>query len=232
MRVFISYAFNETNRWVEELVIPLAKNLGFEVVSGQRMEGEALVEAIDQRLRSCSGCIAFTTRRSKRPDDTYETHPWVVNEMTQARALGFKTVEVRESGVRIGDGAEAYIRLEYIEAQRDRLLIELVGILASWITKPVLVQLLPPPERIHEFTGRVIRGDAACSFQLKSGNQPIKSGEALIQPIRGGFFIEIESPPKEAIVTLEVKKPNNNGAWMSFGDGLIAIPVQLYDSER
>jgi hypothetical protein len=230
MRLFVSYAFNEANKWVEELIIPLAKSLGFEIVTGQRLEGEVLAEAVDARIRSCVGCVAFTTRRSPRADGSYETHPWVISEMTQARALKFKTVEVREVGVRIGDNAEAYAHVTYKEGQRDRMLIDLAGILASWVVRPVRIQLIPPQDRVNEFTGRVIRGDATCTFKLTSGNQPIKSGEATIQPIRGGFFVDIESPPKDAIVTLEVTKPNNNGAWMSFGDGLIAIPVQLYDA--
>jgi hypothetical protein len=153
-----------------------------------------------------------------------------VNELTRARTLDFKTVEIREDGVKIGDEAEAYVRLKYIPAERDRMLIELAGVLATWIVKPVRVQLLPPANAVQDFIRRVIRGDAKCSYRLQNGGQEIKSGEALIQPYQGGFFIDIEMPPKEAIVTLEIKKANDNGAWMSLGDGLIAIPVQLHST--
>lgn len=230
MKVFVSYAFNDTNKWVEDLVIPLAKALGFEVVTGQRLEGEPLINGVDERLRSCTGCVAFTTRRNKREDGTWETHPWVVSEMTRARALHFKTVEVREDGVKIGDEAEAYVRLKYVPAERDRMLIDLAGVLATWIVKPVRVQLVPPADSQQDFIRRVIRGDAKCGYRLQNGGQEIKSGEALIQPYNGGFFIDIEMPPKEAIVTLEVKKANGNDGWMSLGDGLIAIPVQLHST--
>jgi hypothetical protein len=51
MKVFVSYAFNDANKWVEDLVIPLAKALGFEVVTGQRLEGEPLIDGVDDRLR-------------------------------------------------------------------------------------------------------------------------------------------------------------------------------------
>jgi hypothetical protein len=229
MKVFVSYAFNAANKWIEEMVLPLATALGFEVVTGQHIEGQPLIDAVDDRLRSCVGCIAFATRRNQRADGSYETHPWVVNELTTARALKFKTVEVREDGVMVGDAAEAFVRLNYVEAQRDRMLIELAGILASWIVRPVRVQLLPPDAMKNEFIGRVIRGDVACSYRLLNGGQQIKAGEAIVQPYQGGFFVEIEKPPKDAIVTIEVKKAGGNGAWMSIGDGLIAVPVQLYN---
>ena len=230
MKVFVSYAFNDANKWVEECVMPLAAALGFEVVTGQRIEGQPLIDAIDDRLRSCAGCVAFATRRAQRADGTYETHPWVVNELTRARTLKFKTVEVREDGVRIGDDSEAYVRVNYIEAKRDRMLIELAGVLASWVVRPVRVQLLPPEGMKNEFIGRVIRGDISCNYRLLNGDQQIKAGQAIIQPYQGGFFVEIEKPPKDAIVTIEVRKANDAGAWMSIGDGLIAVPVQLYNA--
>jgi len=230
MKVFVSYAFNDANKWIEELAIPLADALGFEVVTGQRIDGQPLIDAIDDRLRGCAGCIAFTTRRGQRADGTYDTHPWVVNELTTARALKFKTVEVREDGVKINDGNEAYVRLKYVEGQRDRMLIDLARDLASWIVKPVRVQLLPPDGMMNEFIGHLIRGDVMCSYRLIKGGQQIKTGAAIVQPYEGGFFIDVEMPPKDAMVTIEVKKANNNGAWMSFGDGLIAIPVQLYNA--
>lgn len=230
MKAFVSYAFNDANKWVAELVIPLAKALGFEVVTGQQIEGEVLIDAVDARLRGCAGCLAFTTRRNKRGDGTYETHPWVINELTKARTLGFKTVEVREDGVKIGDEHEAYVRLKYTEAQRDRMLIELANVLATWIIKPVRVQLLPPPDTKREFTGQVVKGDVKCSYSLQSRGQQVGKGEAIIQPFQAGFFIDIEIPREDVIVKLEVKKTKKNGAWMSLGDGLLAIPVQLFNT--
>jgi hypothetical protein len=229
MKVFVSYAFNGANKWIEDLAIPLAKALGFEVVTGQRIEGQPLAEAVDKRLRDCTGCVAFTTRRGARVDGSYETHPWVISEMQTARALGFKTVEVREDGVKIGDDSEAYVRLRYKDGARDKLLIDLADVLARWIIRPVRVQLLPPTNAQRKFIVHVLGGGNKCSYQLLSGGRTIATGEAVIQPNQfGGFFVDIEVPREEVLVQLEIKRSNNSGAWKSLGNGLNAIPVQLY----
>ena len=230
MKVFVSYAFNDVNKWVEELVIPLVQTLGFEVVTGRHMEGEPLINGVDMRLRECAGCISFTTRRNQREDGTYETHPWVISEMHTARALQLKTVEVREEGVKIGDDSDAYVRLNYNERARDRLLIELAVALARWIIRPVRVQLCPPEDAETIFTRQVVRGGVKCTYSLQSGGRVVGGGEAIIQPQVSGFFVDIEIPRNDVIVQLEVKKENNSGAWMSLGDGLSAVPVQLYDA--
>jgi hypothetical protein len=230
MKVFISYAFNEANKWVEDYVMPLAKALDFEIVTGQKIEGQPLIDAIDDRIRSCAGCVAFATRRNARADGTFETHPWVVNELTRARTLQFKTVEIREKGVTIGDDSEAYVRINYEEGKRDRMLIDLAGVLSTWVVRPVRVQLLPPEAMKNEFIGLAIKGDVSCRYRLLHGGQQIKAGQALIQPYQGGFFVDIEKPPKDTIVAIEVAKANGAGSWMSFGDGLIAVPVQLYST--
>ncbi len=230
MKVFVSCAFNEANKWVSELVVPLVKVMGFQPVMGQQMEGEVLVEGVNARLRDCAGCIAFTTRRNQREDGTYETHPWVISEIHTARTLGFKTVEVREEGVTIGDDNEAYVRLNYTEGARDRLIIELAAVLALWIIRPVRIQLLPPEDGARSFIKQVVRGGQRCGYRLESGGRMIGSGEALIQPYKAGFFVDIEVPRDgDVLVQLEVKN-NDGGAWMSLGDGLSAIPVQLYDA--
>jgi hypothetical protein len=55
LNVFVSYAFNEGNLWIEELAIPLIRALGFGVVTGRRMEGEIIVDSINERMAQCRG---------------------------------------------------------------------------------------------------------------------------------------------------------------------------------
>src|ERR1700724_4464839 len=101
MNLFVSYAFNEDNRWIEELAIPLIRALVFEVVNGRRMEGEIIVHGADQRIRECRGCIGFTTRREPRPNGKFGTHQWVLDELAAARTLKLTVVEVREDTVEV-----------------------------------------------------------------------------------------------------------------------------------
>jgi hypothetical protein len=101
MNLFVSYAFNDDNRWIEELAIPLIRAFGFEVMSGRRVEGEIIVESVEARMRTCRGCIAFTTRRDPLPSGKFGTHQWVLDELTMARTLGLTVVEVREGVVEV-----------------------------------------------------------------------------------------------------------------------------------
>jgi hypothetical protein len=231
MKVFISYAFNEANNWVEDLVIPLAAALGFHVVTGQRIAGKPLEKAIDDLLRGCAGCISFTTRRNPREDGSYESHPWVVNELHIARALQLRTVEVREEGVVIGDGSEAYAQLRYKEDKRDRLLIELAKVLASWIVRSVRVQLIPPDDSARDFRRQVLGGEVKCTYYLQFDGNVIGSGESKILAYKAGYFVDVQVPNEEdVLIQLQVKKADNIGAWKSLGDGLVAIPVELHDA--
>jgi hypothetical protein len=236
MKVFVSYAFNDANKWVEDLVFPLVTSLGYERVTGQRLEGEVLIDGVDARLRGCTGCIAFTTKRGQRADGTYETHPWVVNEMHTARALKFKTIEIREEGVKIGDAADAYVRLKYQEAERDRMLIALAQKLADWRTKRVRVELVPPQEIEVQFRAHVLgarregRAGVNCTYRVESlDGEVLANSSTLVRPLTNSFIVDVELPSDEVLVWFEVPKPNGNGAWMSSGDGLTGVRVVLND---
>jgi hypothetical protein len=229
MKVFVSYAFNAANKWIEEFVVPLVTALGFEVVSGRHMDGDPLVSTVDGRLRGCVGCIAFTTRRNQRADDSFETHPWVVNELTTARALGQKAVEVREKSVRIGDASDAYVHLNYVEGERDRMLVELVEVLASWKSQRVRVQLIPPSAAEGEFIRCVVRRGVKCTYEIQKEGIAVSQGEVTIMPLTGGCFVDIDIPSGDVLVQISIKKDAENTiAWASSYTGLLAIPVQLH----
>ena len=229
MKIFVSYAFNDANKWIEDLVVPLIKALGYEVVTGQRLEGEVLIDGVDARLRGCTGCVAFSTRRDQRANGSYETHPWVMSELTKARALGFKTIEVREDGVTIGNDADAYVRLKYREAERDRMLIRLAENLAAWKTRRVRLRLDPPEAELQDFMRCAARSVLTCTYELQQEDEEIGRGEAKIVRQTGACFVEIEVPATDVLVRISLKKEaDNNIAWASFPEGLMAIPIKLH----
>jgi hypothetical protein len=229
MNLFVSYAFNEENRWIEELAIPLIKSLGFFVVTGRRLEGDIIAEGVDARMRECRGCVGFTTRRTPRPEGDFFTHQWVLDELSIARALKLNVVEVREENVHVEGMNDSFAQLRYARAARDLLLVQLADVLARWPVRRVQIQLLPPNGGAREFTTHILRGEAQCAYRVQSNGRTIASGLAPIEPIRGGFFAEIEVPREEVLVQLEIRKASN-GSWKSFGDGVKAVPIQLFDA--
>ena len=227
MNLFVSYAFNEDNRWIEELAIPLIRALGFEVVNGRRMEGEIIVQGVDQRIRECRGCIGFTTRREPRPNGKFGTHQWVLDELAAARTLKLTVVEVREDTVEVEGAAEFFGQLRYTRDARDKLLVELADRLSKWPTRTVSLRLQPPQARADDFRDFILGGDVTCQYQVQNRGRTIDKGQADIQPINPNFFVELEVPRDDVLVQLEIRK--GGSAWKSLGSSLMAIPIEVYD---
>jgi hypothetical protein len=178
---------------------------------------------------------AITTRRypdKPRADGSFESHPSVIKEMTTARAWSIKTIEAREEKVKIGDGNDAVMHLLFAADERDKLMVELATRLADFKDfkkKTVIVQLLPPAEEEIAFRKQALRGAMTCEYEIESGGQILSCGAAKVRAIKAGYFVDIEVPTGEFVVKLEIKKIPA-GAWMSLGDALIAIPINLYDA--
>ncbi len=229
MNLFVSYAFNDENRWIEELAIPLIKALGFEVVTGRRMEGGIIVQEVLERMRLCRGCIAFTTRRGAADaDGMYGTHQWVLDELSTARGIKIPTVEVREDVVKVEGAAESYVQLRYASNARDKLLVELAQTLAKWPTRVVRVRIQPPQDAAQKFLKLVLRGGVECRYQVQSGGKVVANGVATIEPVTAGFFVDLEVPNGDVIVQLEIKG-DATVVWRSIGSSLGAVPIEVYD---
>ncbi|MGD0334400.1 MAG: hypothetical protein ABSA90_14265 [Xanthobacteraceae bacterium] len=192
------------------------------------MEGDIIVEAVDARMRECRGCIGFTTRRDPLADGKFSTHQWVLDELAAARALKLTVVEVREDSVQVQGAANSFVQLRYARDARDKLLVQLAETLAKWPTRTVRVRIQPPQAAVDEFRKFVLRGGVQCRYQVQSGGRVIASGEAVIEPITAGFFVDLEVPREDVLVQIEIKK-DANSAWKSLGSSLFAIPIDVYD---
>jgi hypothetical protein len=228
MNLFVSYAFNEDNRWIEDLAMPLIRALGFEVITGRRIEGEIIVESVEARMRTCRGCIAFTTRRDPLENGKFGTHQWVLDELATARALGLTVVEVREDVVEVQGAANAFAQLRFARDARDKLLVQLAETLTAWPTRLVRVRIQPPQAGANEFLRFVLRGGVKCKYQLQDRGRIIADGEAVIEPITAGFFVDLEIPRADVLVQIEIKKDSANG-WKSLGSSVLAVPIEVYD---
>jgi hypothetical protein len=97
MRLFIGYGYNPRDKWIEELVFPLADAMDCQVVHGKVTYGDSLAPEVRSLLLGCDAMIGFLTRR-EQVGDVWSTHRWVIEEL--ASAFGkISVVEVREEGV-------------------------------------------------------------------------------------------------------------------------------------
>lgn len=120
MNIFVSYAFNDDNRWIEELAIPLIKSIGFDVVTGRRLEGDIIPEGVEARIDQCRGCVGFTTRRAKLGNGKYSTHQWVLDELATARARHLTVVEVRDDAVQVEGASNFFAQIRFSSDKRDK----------------------------------------------------------------------------------------------------------------
>jgi hypothetical protein len=192
------------------------------------MEGEIIVETVEERMKTCRGCIGFTTRRDAQGGGKFGTHPWVIDELTMARTLKLTVVEARETEVVVPGANSSFVQLHFDSNARDRLLVDLAEVLTRWPTRIVRIRIQPPPNGADEFRRFALRGGAQCRYRLLSKGRTIASGDAVIEPDTAAFFIDLEVPRGDVLVELEIRK-DANSAWKSFGTSIVAIPIEVFD---
>jgi hypothetical protein len=87
MKIFVAFGYNERDRWIPNLVFPIIKAFGDEVVSGEEVQGEQITDAVIREIRQSNALMAFVTRRDKIDKNRWTTHRWVTDELSNAIAL-------------------------------------------------------------------------------------------------------------------------------------------------
>jgi hypothetical protein len=135
MKIFVAYGFNARDQWIPDLVFPLVRVFGAEVLTGEQAYDGTISDVVTERIKDANALLAFTTRRGNQrlPDGSYETHRWVTDELAYALALNRPAVEVREAGVSAQRGLAGDRQpIVYEEAMRDRCLVEVAKAVGAW----------------------------------------------------------------------------------------------------
>lgn len=205
MKIFIGFGYGPRDNWIPELVFPMVKAFGAEVVTGEDMQGEELSEGVQQRIRGCDGLIGFRTRRQQLQSGLWDSHRWVSDELALAIAARIRVAEVREKDVDLQGGlAGGRQWIPYDEATRDRCLVDLAMMLGGWTEGRSLdLQLLPVE------TARMIRpalGHAAsrCTYKLVRGHWESDETEATVRPTPSGLIVHVREVPSDALVQVKV----------------------------
>jgi hypothetical protein len=93
----------------------------------------------------------------------------------------------------------------------------------------VRVRIQPPEAGADAFRRFVLRGGVQCQYVVQSNGRTVSTGAAVVEPITGGFFVELEVPRDDVLVSLEIRK-DANVAWKSFGSSILAIPIDVFDT--
>jgi hypothetical protein len=225
VRIFIGFGYNDRDKWVRDLVIPLVGSFGAEVVTGEDLHGEIISAAVIQRIRQSDGLIAFLTRRGKVDDGTWTTHRWVTDELSAAIAAQKRVLEIRESGVDAQGGiAGDRQRVTYDEAQRDRCLVEIAKAVGAWSREVHLRLQLLPENMVAEL--RPFLKTAQCTFRfLTPDNEETPEKPGRIIPIKGGLFMDIRDGVADALVQVRIQA--NGWSWSSNYESTDSVGIQL-----
>jgi hypothetical protein len=127
MKVFVAYGYNERDKWIEAMAIPVIEALGLEVVHGKEIQGLQISNEIRNRIISCDLLIGFLTKR----DDDPGGGKWVRDEIVTASTAGKHYIPVVEKDIDFQPGILGDVSFElYDETARDQFLVDLIKAVA------------------------------------------------------------------------------------------------------
>jgi hypothetical protein len=225
--IFLAFAFRDNDRELANQVQQLLASHDVRVVTGERLGGEALTEAVKESINQSDGLIALLTQRDKIGKKGYTTHQWVQDELTHARANSKRAIALIETGVNV---AGMYAANEYIPFDRQNSLpafLALSDTIGQWkreVGRIIKVRILPPnlARKVGQGTETI-----KCRYRFQIEGRYTEWKESNPVPEPGGTFIYLEGVRDDHTIQIEVDEQKSK--WLS-----VASPqwVQIQLSRR
>lgn len=228
MNVFVAYGYNERDSWIEDLVFPLIKAFGNNVVTGEQMEGEVLSEGVRERIHVSDAMLAFATRRGDADNNgRYGTHRWVTDELAFALQAKIPAVEIRETEVDDQGGiAGDRQRIEYDAEARDTFLVQLAAVLGRWARGRSRNLRLLPAEIVSRIRPQMLQQGFRCTYSLfKDGRDFPPEIDALLVRREGGLYLMAKDVPPEMLIQIRVQAAGYS--WTSDYIDIDSLSVEL-----
>jgi hypothetical protein len=230
MKVFIGFGYNDQDKWIKQLVIPLVETLGCSVVTGEEMQGEQLSQGVIDRIADSDACIGLLTKRGKKKnaDGTYPTHRWVIEELTTALNLGKAIFEIRENCI---DGQMGIIgdRQRFSFKDTSEVMLEVTKFVVNVKRKfKSKVFMLLPEEVIKEVNPHLGKGDIRCSYTFMVKNKKTTPIDAVIEKFEGGLGVIVNNIPDDDNTTIQILIKGPGGlSWSSYFVPVGSIKVHI-----
>jgi hypothetical protein len=217
MKVFLSFAFNHGQPLTKAVERLLASH-DIEIITGRRLGGETVDEAVKARILEADALVALVTRRAEIVGGGWTTSPAVIEELTFARDQKFAGKEKRAIGI-IEDGVTFlsmanYETLPYQESQPLEAILALSETIASWrldIGQELKVQILPGP--LAETLGENEELTCTHRFVEKDIQTPWKPIPAIAED--EGTFIYLRGVRSSQKIQLRVLDETQKVTWQS-----------------
>lgn len=228
MKIFVGYGFNDKRDiWIPDLVYPIIKAFGDEVITGEDLQGDQITTAVKQKIAEADALIGFLTRRGE-PDanGVWKTHRWVIEEI--ATAIDKKpVVEVREIGVDDQGGiAGDRQRITYDESARDKCLVEVVKTIGKWHSLEKIKLKVLPEEYVQELSPLLRDPDLRCYYQIMTSEFEEKDEQKTrLIPVTGGLFIVAKDVPPQALIKVHIEHHGKH--WLSSYESTDSLGIHL-----
>lgn len=229
MKIFVGFGYNNTDEWITKLILPFLEAIGCKVETGEEMQGEDLAEGVVSRIADSDACIGFLTRRGN-PDDQgiYNTHRWVIEELTTALLKKIPVFEIREKGISPQAGILGN-RQRYEFEDKALLMLELAKFIRKEKSKLTYKTFMLLPAQFSEDIRPHMKHVATkCSYRFLYKAKQYDPEQTKLERMSGGYGIIIKKiPDEEAQIEITVEGPNGicwNSGWVSVG--LINVNLQ------
>ncbi len=229
MKIFVAFGYNERDKWIPNLVFPIIKAFGDEVVSGEEVQGEQITDAVVREIRQSNALMAFVTRRDKINENRWTTHRWVTDELSNALAFKIPVAEIRETGVDEQGGiAGDRQRIIYNESERDKCLVDIVKTIGKWHLSETVELKLLPNECIQAVRPHLRDPNLRCTYQILERNGTMGDVmPATILPITGGLFVRANNVPPMSFIQIRVEGAGKS--WSSEFENIEAVGIHLHE---
>ena len=203
MKIFIAFGYTPEDQWIKEKIFPLLEAFDVQIVTGEDIHGQVIVQQVPELIKSCDAMIAFITR-------SWATHPWVRDELVTATTNKIPAVEVRDATLQnLGGILDGRQRIEYNVDQKDDLLLKLARLLSIWRKKyDTRSLMILPSEILNDARPHIRQGTLICHYQFRDGNE--ESPRYQTKPFRlpEGLAIDIRNiPSRNALVQINLEGP-------------------------
>jgi hypothetical protein len=213
MRIFLAFSFRDDDKLLVQRVQQLFESLSVQAITGERLGGEQLTDAVKVRILECDGVVGLLTRRDQLAAGGWTTHEWVKQELQFARDKEKRAIAMVEDGVLVEGMAAPH---EHIPMQRNDVvdpMIILAETMANWrreIGRMVKVQILPPDLAQH-FGSQA--ANVTCQHRLWRNGKATPWKEVIPQPEVGGTFVYVDNVQEDQLLQLEIRTPQKT--WTS-----------------
>jgi hypothetical protein len=209
MKVFVGYGYNERDRWIEEIVLPMIRGIGLDLETGKEIYGQKLDDGVRGKICGCNYVLGFTTRRDElAAAGRWTTHQWVKDELLVANEHGIPFVEVRDDVIDAQEGLlGGHARLEFADGNREQLYEALAKLLMTWSRPTGMLTLELMPDDFTQQMRPLLRDpDLRCLYKVLDDAEvdPRDALPTKLLKTKRGFAMKIRDVPRNAMIQIEI----------------------------